>query len=489
MKSKTEIFIEKATRIHGNKYSYSKIEYINSTTPVIITCRTHGDFSMTPKSHINTRSPSGCRTCALEELSNRYSGSLELFISRSIETHQGKYTYDKSVYVNTNTKLIVTCPTHGDFQVLPNHHYSRGVGCPACANEQKRLRNRNTKEDFISRSVAMHPGVNKTGQYTYTRVTYVNSSTPVEVVCSTHGSFFPTPINHAYNGTGCPTCANSGVSAGEKELASFVESLGLVQCKKKYEGLEFDIVIESLNIAIEYNGLYFHSEGRGRGLNYHLDKTKLAQKNGLRLIHVFEDEWIHRQDIVKSKLISILGMRTESRVYARKCIVSEITTYEAECFLKKYHIQGPAPASSNLGLMYDNTLVALATFSKARFKKSDCNELIRYATSTRVVGGLGKLLKHYFTTTGSRKLVSYSDVRWSMGGLYKALGFKVDSISQPGYFWCKSGHRYNRQRFQKHKLQALLPIFDEGLSESENCIRNGYYKVYDCGQIKWILEK
>ena len=254
--------------------------------------------------------------------------------------------------------------------------------------------------------------------------------------------------------------------------------------------LELDIVIPELKIAIEYNGLYWHSEQAGKDKGYHLNKLNLANKAGYRLIQIFEDEWINKRSIVESKLRHILGKDTDTKVFARKLTVSTVSSKEATTFFDTHHVQGGCSASKHYGLFNGDVLVACISFGVNRFTKEGGIELIRYATSCNVVGGFSKLMKHFQRQNPEVKsLTSYSDRRWSEGDVYEKNGFTLEGVSQPSYFYANNeGVRYNRVLFQKHKLEKKLTTFDPSKTEVENMLANGYFRVFDCGTHKWVLE-
>lgn len=281
----------------------------------------------------------------------------------------------------------------------------------------------------------------------------------------------------------CPYCHPFYRSRGEEEISNFVKKNDnlITNDRTILNGNELDIVVPDKKIAIEYNGLFWHSDVQGKDKHYHINKLNACNDKGYRLIQIFEDEWENKQRIVKNRLKTILGLSSIS-IGARKCEVREVDNALSKKFLEKYHIQGYSVASVRLGLFYKNRLVALMTFSKARFNKKCEWELVRYCTigDFSIVGGAGKLLKH-FRKNHSGSIVSYADKRWSDGNLYRSLGFVEEKDSSPAYWYVKDGIRYSRVQFQKHKLSEILEIYDENLSESENMKNNGYHKVYDCG--------
>lgn len=280
------------------------------------------------------------------------------------------------------------------------------------------------------------------------------------------------------------------VSIPEQEIVDFLKPLvvNILQSNRTIIApKELDIVLPDLKIGIEFDGLYHHSDAFVTDIDLHKNKTIHAEQNGYKLIHIFEDEWLFKQDIVKSRLRNLIGL-TSTRIYARHTRVVELTFKQIRQFLDMYHIQGSAISSINYGLMYNDDLVAVMSFGKPRFNKHIAFELIRYCTKMdcTVVGGPSKLLAH-FRRFHTGDIISYADRRWSQGNLYKQLGFEFQYYTNPNYYYIMKQHRYNRTMFQKHKLKDKLDQFDPDLSEFENMKNNGYNKIYDCGNSVWIL--
>lgn len=283
-------------------------------------------------------------------------------------------------------------------------------------------------------------------------------------------------------------------SIKEKEIKDFISSIYngtiILNDRSLLNNLELDIYLPDLKIAIEFNGLYWHSD-LFKDKNYHIDKTTKCRDKGVQLIHIFENEWTSKRKIVKSRLQNLLGC--SKKVFARKCTIVELDSKTANDFLRDTHIQGSAPASVRLGLIHNGVLVAVQTYCRSRFSK-DCDwELLRYANAlnTTVVGGASKLFK-YFISNYSGNIVSYSDLRWNTGNLYKTLGFKQSHISSPNYWYFKGCTTiYSRQKFQKHKLAKLLEHFDPSKTEIENMKANKYHRIFDCGNLvfKYYNEK
>lgn len=259
-----------------------------------------------------------------------------------------------------------------------------------------------------------------------------------------------------------------------------------IPCENKYQndktilgGMELDMVLPDIKLAIEYDGLYWHSVQQGKDENYHLDKTKRCLEKGYQLFHIFESDDI---EIWQSMINNKLGLN--KRIYARKCEIREVNFADTMKFLEENHLQGFCPSSIRYGLYYNNELVQLITFGKSRFDKSYDYELLRLCTLKGycVVGGASKLFKHALKFVKGN-IISYANRRFSCGEIYKQLGFELKGESAPNYFYSKSGKIYSRIAFQKHKLKDVLDKFDDSLSEYDNMLNNGYDRIYDCGNL------
>ena len=259
-----------------------------------------------------------------------------------------------------------------------------------------------------------------------------------------------------------------------------------IPCENKYQndktilgGMELDMVLPDIKLAIEYDGLYWHSVQQGKGENYHLDKTTRCLEKGYQLFHIFESDDI---EIWQSMINNKLGLN--KRIYARKCEIREVNFTDSMKFLEENHLQGFCPSSIRYGLYHDDKLVQLITFGKSRFDKSYDYELLRLCTLKGycVVGGSSKLFKHSLKFVKGN-IISYANRRFSCGEIYKQLGFELKGESAPSYFYNKSGKMYSRLGFQKHKLKDVLDKFDDSLSEYDNMLNNGYDRIYDCGNL------
>ena len=265
----TEEFIKRSKLKHGDKYDYSKTEYVEIKTPTTIICPIHGEFEMEPRNHL--RSDSGCDKCKSNvRLTN------ESFINKAREIHGDKYDYSKVNYVNKNSKLIIICPIHGEFEQVARCHTSDGCGCNLCGNINISDSRRDTLDGFINKAIKIHGD-----KYDYSLVNYNTQKDKVKIICSIHGDFEQRPSVHL-NGSGCPKCKES---KGEKTIREYLENNNLNYkpqymfdgCKDKYL-LKFDFYLPEQNMCIEYNGAQHYIPVKYWGGEETLKKIKRRDK-------------------------------------------------------------------------------------------------------------------------------------------------------------------------------------------------------------------
>ena len=290
----------------------------------------------------------------------------------------------------------------------------------------------------------------------------------------------------------CINCFKRSLSNKEKELYDFIVSIYqnkvIKNTRKIISPLELDIYIPDKNLAIEFNGDYWHSSER-KDKNYHLNKTLECKSKGIQLIHIFEHEWASKRHIVESIIRNKLGL-IENKIYARKTIVKEISQREYSNFLELNHIQGSIVSKYRYGLFYNSELVSVIGFGVSRFKKNEF-ELHRFCSKLNysIIGGFSKLIKHFMNQNICSEFITYVDRSKFDGDGYFKIGFKILSESSPSYFYTKNSEILSRYQCQKHKLSSILENYGPSLSESDNMILNGYLKVYDCGTLKLIYKK
>jgi hypothetical protein len=299
----------------------------------------------------------------------------------------------------------------------------------------------------------------------------------------------------------CPKCFK-GRSFFETEVLEFVkgllESSDIILENDKTllnTNQEIDIYLPTKKIAIECDGLYWHGEiGGNKNKNYHLDKTISCEKQGIRLIHIFEDEWLSKKGIVKSKLTNLFK-KSEDRLAARKCTVKEVEAIQCNTFLEQYHIQGKDKSSIRLGLFEEEQLVGVMTFGILRTalgskKTNKMFELYRFASAKSIIGGASKLLSHFIKQYNPSKIVSYADRRWSMGNLYEKLGFKKINDGTPNYWYFGRGNSYKRHHrfgYAKHTLVKRLDNYNPVFTEWRNMQNHGWDRIWDCGSFRYEM--
>jgi hypothetical protein len=284
-----------------------------------------------------------------------------------------------------------------------------------------------------------------------------------------------------YDTTLCTICnpIGKGQSGKEIQLFDFIKSKygGDIVQNYKINRWELDIYLPDLNIGFEFNGVYWHSN-KFKDVKSHLKKTEFFGDRGIRIIHIWEDDWSHKGDIIKSQISNLLNLNR--RIWARKCIVKEISDRETvEEFLNRNHIQGWVNSNIKIGLYYEGDLVSLMTFDRfeGRKRMGDgewnlnrfCNKL-----GFVIVGGASKILKFFIKKYEPKRIISYADRDWSIGNLYNKLGFIEIYKTKPDYKYLIGGRRFHKSNFKKSKT---------GVSESKLEIP----KVWDCGKIKFEI--
>ena len=477
--------IKRFMEVHGDEYDYSKVEYRKSSEKVIIICKEHGEFEQTPQKHLNGQ---GCPLCGNKKSNENRKTKKEEFIERARNVHGDKYDYSLIPDVFTqHDKVDIICPVHGVFKQLAYDHL-HGHGCTQCAIDASK----GNLEEFIDRSNEIH-----NNKYDYSNVVYVNSYSPVKIICPTHGEFEQDPGTHL-KGCGCPICGRI-ISTKETEIYDYVCSLmGKENVIKNARGIipnrEIDIYVPSLKIGIEFNGVWWHSTKFGKDKKYHYDKMMSCNDNGIKLYQVFEDEYWHKKDIVLSKIKYLLGCSDDlGKVYARKCHIKQLKPKEAQNFLDKNHIQGFSKASVHLGLYSDdkNVLVSVMSFLKGEGKW----ELVRFATKINYIccGTGGKLFKYFVSKYNPNEIKSFADRRWTQNeadNIYVKLGFRFDGYVGPDYRYVRSGSvtRMHKFGFRKSRIHKKYGLPTE-LTETEMTEKLGFFKIYDCGLIRYVWKK
>lgn len=285
------VFIKRAKKIHKEKYTYNKVNYLNNKTKVIITCIEHGDFEQMPSKHLSSKQ--GCPKCAMHSI------SINKFIEMGNIVHNNIYNYDETIIINNNKKTNISCKIHGSFMQTPYKHL-KGQGCPNCF-----LKKLSTGYSFIEKAEQKHSGL-----YNYQYVDYINSQTKIIIECKKHGCFMQLPNSHL-RGQGCPVCKNSKgkiyiENLLKKKFINYKPQYSFEDLKFK-EKLLFDFAIldkfNTLLCLIEYNGLqhykfnkFMHRDMEGFELSKVRDQLKeeYCEKNNIKLYIIRYNEDIDK---------------------------------------------------------------------------------------------------------------------------------------------------------------------------------------------------
>lgn len=444
----------------------------------IVICPKHGEYEVIINSILKGKGK--CKKCVGKKATD-----IETFKKLFIQKYGKELDCNFDEYINMSTNITFICKKCGHkFKRLPyallRNEY-RDV-CPECSL-RKISEERTKSTDQFKLDVEKIYGK---GVFDMTDTVYTKSSEYVTLKCNKCGRYFTKEANSLLQGNGCPY-HYLNASKSEDEIADFIKNKGFAIIRNDRSILdnkhELDIYIPDKQFAIEFDGVFWHNEVN-KPINYHLDKTEECKKKGIRLIHIFEDEWLDKSNIWKSMLNNLLGLN-ENRIFARKCKIKEVSMDESKNFLEENHLQGYCHSQIRYGLYYNNKLVSLMTFGKTRHfigNSSHQFELLRFCNklNTSVIGAASRLFKYFIKTVKPNNIVSYADKRWSNGNLYKKLRFHKYNESKPNYYYVIGNRRKNRFNFRKSILVKKYNC-PQDMSEHEFCKSKGWYRIYDCG--------
>lgn len=330
-----------------------------------------------------------------------------------------------------------------------------------------------------------------------------NSTVLITVRYTSCGHERTTTVRNMEMSPDCPRC-NSGqaTSKAQEEIYKYIRSIlpsdeadsVCYDDRNVIKPKELDIFIPSRGIAIEYDGLYWHSyipgsDDEKTGKYHHYDKTEACKKLGIQLIHIFEDDWLYKRSIIESMLATKLGVRSSDTVYARKCTVGYTDYRNARDFADTYQIRGGCKGSVYMTLRHHGIIVALMIV----LIRGNTGNIIRYATSMNVPGGFSKLLAHFLRTHEHiTDMITFSDHSVSDGSLYTQLGFTMTADISPDYCYInpETGRREHKfgYRIQRFRNDASLTYVD-GCNESELAALNGLRRIWDSGKSVWKKQR
>jgi hypothetical protein len=530
-KKLTYDFVKKSFEEEG--YKLLSEEYVNSSSKLEYEC------PIGHRCYITWNKWNGGRRCPYcSENSRVHNRDIE-YIRK--EFAKEGYTLLSTEYVSWNTKLEYICPNGHKYATSWDAWSSKGNRCAVCSKNAKptieeikeafKVEGYILLDDVYKNSITRMRYICPKGHYGYITWEYwKNNSTERCPICSgkcvhnieyIRSEFnkegyklltkkykngkqklhYICPKGHKHcitwnnwqQGQRCYRCSFSGTSDGERELLDYLKSKLKCTVVERDRTIispqELDIVIPEKKLAIEYCGLYWHSELAGKDRNYHLNKLKACEEKGYRLITIFEDEFLNKRRIVNGVLDNIMGLDSNI-VYARACLVKEITASQARNFCQLNHLQGyGSGAAVKLGAFYEGELLSVMTFSKPSISKGQRAaedgvwELHRFCVENgvRVIGIASRLLKYFERNYDWNKIFSYADLRWFKGDLYEVIGFNYMNETKPNYWYFKKLER-------KHRFSLRKTVSDKRFTEWQLRKSQGWNRIWDCGNKKFIKE-
>jgi hypothetical protein len=457
-------------------------------------------FEMLPNNAIYSSNKCGmhpCPECKRSRIADSRRTTVESFTLKLEKLLNGKPGYVIDGFTGSDAKCSFMCEEcKSTFDVRPaNVAEAARKGrryCPHCNKMARDLR------PYQERLNSVHKGrIISIGSYS-------KRKQDCEHECSDCKTRWMASPNNVLRGTGCPQCS---ASSPEKSMVEFIKDILppntkiITSDRKILDGKELDILLPDFHVAFEFDQLYWHGEnGPGQvGRDYHLSKTIKAASAGVRLIHIFSDEWSTKRAIMEDRIANAIGTRHAERIYARKCTITEMDCTEARSFMSTNHMQGAGPTT--LALCLRDTLgrpVSVATFSSTRRslgKDGSSLELTRFASmiGVKCPGALSRLSKFLMNNYDVPELITYADRRWGEGIGYNKSGFIFSHFTKPGYWYFKVSNatkKFHRFSFRRGILEEKFKkTFDPSMTEWEIMKSMGYDRIWDCGNAAFIMRK
>lgn len=489
---------DKCSVVSGKPYRYLNLpSHVPSRTMVTGKCPDHGEWTTNAAAHLNHRCP-GCGLIVMSEAKKGQPNHRRFSLTQALEKARAIHAdidYAKVASYSGNKDVwALTCLIHNtEFETTVfSHLYDKARGCPGCRKERIVEVSGSQSED---RNWQWRAQIDRLG---YKVVSHSGAHEPCVLRCPIHGKFTLAKAYYLSQGWSiCPQC-RPGSSQPEQSLVKALRDLGhKVELHRRdiLKDREVDVYLPRHKIAIEVNGVFYHDTAV-KDRRYHADKQKRLLDLGITLFSFTDMEINSRLPLVLSMIQAKCGL-SKNRTGARNTNIEEITSEKARKFFNANHMQGFCGAKHHLGAYVFNgsagkrILAAVASFSTPRFsgKENAGWELIRFATlkNTQIAGMLSRLITH-FRREHSGSIFSYANLRYGSGNAYRALGFEFLGRSAPSYFWInKEGHQLSRYQTKKSELDNILDSYEEEETEVENMARHGYWQIWDCGNLRFIL--
>jgi hypothetical protein len=466
-------------------------EMVTSASAKIVwwQCQTGHEWKATVKSR--TLSGSGCPSCYKEKVAV-FRNLTEDFPEIASQWDHGKNQTRLDAHdLRLETKVWWKCPKGHSWQTSIGNRI-KGSGCHTCA----KIKSGKTRRIPVQGNSLAERFPLLLSSWDYEK----NSILPEEVnwgsssvchwLCPEGHEWVARVSDRTSLKSNCPFCAHT-TSAAEEKIAVVLTQAGLSverNTRKVIPPYELDLYIPEKNIAIEYNGVYWHSEANGKDKWYHHKKWAACKEKGIQLIQIWEDDWNRNPELIKRMLLHKLGVTSE-KVAARKTTAVQLSRSEAKTFLDANHIQQNVDGSHRYGLLFGEVLVAVILLKDEPGTNGTELNLLRYATSVPVLGGFTKLLKHIKQNISTASaIITFSDHSVSDGGLYRDNGFLPVREIEPDYMYLVGGERQHKFNFRKARFKADPNLlYNDEMTEAELATANNLPRVWDSGKTKWKL--
>lgn len=483
---------------YSGVYDFSKSVYAGMNQKITYECPVHGEMQSDAKNMMNGAT---CNKCAIAARAGKNRLTKKKMLEKFIQVHGATYDYSLCEYKGQQTAVSIICKKHGVFKQKPEYHWG-GSGCPQCFHEERRgASQRDTTDSFTAKVRSIFGN-----DFDLTGIEYAGSQQDIEVICTKHNAVCKTKPNWLLNGYNpCSKC-NHMKSKQEQLLADYLKIFTTVDQRNRVilKPKELDIYLPEKSLAVEYSGMYWHSHGteeeERKNKNSHYNKYVNCGNKGIRLITIYESEWLERSYAIKRLLRNAIG-KSKGKLMARKCELKKVEHTEARDFYEKYHPQGGTGSGEHYGLYWKNKLVACMRFTYGANDRGigatkRVWTLTRYATRVTISGGASKLFKAFIQEHNPTEVKSFSDNRYFSGAMYKQLEFELVEETTPDYqVWSmktglKPKSHYQRRniqaRIKEHGLNELYDAETEVRTERDMTYFMGARRIYDCGKKKWV---